>query len=207
MNADKRIIETATELFLKHGVRSITMNDIAAAMGISKKTLYEHFINKDELLDKCINYIRQHGEKERNELFSKGGINIESMLELVRNSALRINSINPNFITDIKKYHPGIYVKINKMEAESIQFKAEMIIDGIKKGLFRSDLNVDIVSKLLHESINQLMNTDLFPAERFSRSEVFRTIMDIFIRGISTEKALKELKRIKGDYSDNTDIF
>ncbi len=208
MDINNRITETATELFVKHGVRSITMNDIAAEIGISKKTLYEHFLNKDDLLVKCLDSLHETAKSEREEIFSKDGFTIDSMLEITRKSAVRINLINPNFITDIKKYHPQIWKnKLKKMENDTIEFKVWMIKEGIKKGLFRHDLNADIVSKLLHEQINLLINDDAFPADRFSRSEVFQTMMGIFGRGIASDKMLKKLNKIEKYMSNKSNNF
>ncbi len=200
MNVPQRIIEASAELFIKHGARSITMNDIAAEAGVSKKTLYEHFVNKDDLLGRTLDFLHAEGVAEREEVVGKGGFTIEAMLEITRRTALKFNSINPNFIIDIKKYHPLIWKeKVEKMDKENIEFNAWMIKEGIKKGLFRSDLNVDIISKLLQEQINMLVGEDVFPGDKFSRAEVFQTMMEVFGRGIATDKMLKKLSEF-----DNT---
>ena len=207
MEIGQRIIETAKQLFVKHGVRTITMNDIAAEAGVSKKTLYEHFLNKEDLLEKTLNSMHEEGKAERETIFENGRFNIDSMLEIIRLSALRINEINPNFITDIKKYHPNIWKgKLQEMENDTIQFKARLIEEGIKQGYFRSDINIDIASKLLHEQINMLMDNEIFPSNRYSRSEVFQTIMIIFGTGIIKEKFQKELNKINKHKSNNSSM-
>jgi len=208
MDAYKRIIEVSADLFVKFGAKSITMNDISDKAGISKKTLYELFDNKDELLSKCIDFIHEQSDRERLELFESKEISIELVIEIVRKTALRINSINPNFVSDIKKYYPDIYkTKINQMERKAIEFYIEIIKVGVDKGLFRSNINVEIASNLLHEQINQLIHTDTFPSDKFPKSEVFRTMMDIFIRGIATQESLKELIEIEKKESSLGGIF
>ncbi len=209
MEITRRIIETAKQLFVKHGVRTITMNDIAAEAGVSKKTLYEHFLNKEDLLGKTLDSMHEEGKAEREIIFENGRFNIDSMLEIIRLSALRINEINPNFITDIKKYHPRIWKdKLKKMENDTIQFKARLIKEGIKQGYFRSDINIDIASKLLHEQINILMDNEIFPSNSYSRTEVFQTIMNIFGRGVIKENFQKELNKInKHKSNDSTNIM
>lgn len=204
----QRIIDTAAQMFVKHGVKSITMNDIASETGVSKKTLYEYFANKEELLDKCVDSIWEQSQKEQDEIFSSGGVNFDSIHEMVREYAVRINSINPNFLMDIKKYHPNIWHnKIKKIDKEAIEFKAKMIKDGIKKGIIRPEINVEIASKLLHEQINMLMNSDVFPSDKYSRSEVFQTIVGVFIRGISTQKSLDELNKLDSNESNSRSFF
>ena len=174
------------------------MNDIAAEAGVSKKTLYEQFVNKDDLIAKCLDFLHAESKAEREEVFGKDGFTIEAMIEITRRTALKFNSVNPNFIIDIKKYHPRIWKdKIEKMDKENIEFNAWMIKEGIKKGLFRQDLNVDVVSMLLHEQINLLISDVAFPSDKFSRAEVFQTMMEIFGLGIATEKMLKELSKME----------
>ncbi len=197
MSVSQRIIEVAAQLFINHGVKTITMNDIAAEAGISKKTLYEHFVNKEDLLVKCLDFVHEEGKAEREKIFGKDGFTIEAMVEITRQTALKFNNINPNFIIDIKRYHPHIWKsKIVKMDKENIEFNAWMIKEGINKGLFRSDLNVDVLSKLLQEQINMLVGENVFPADKFSRAEVFQTMMEVFGRGISTDKMLEELRNV-----------
>ncbi len=197
MNIKQRIIETSAKLFTKHGVRTITMNDIAAETGVSKKTLYEYFVNKDELLERCIDFMSEQEKLERESILKDGKFNIEKMLEIVRKTVLQIDDINLNFITDIKKYYPVIWKnKLQKIDEETINFKACLLEEGIKHGFFRSDINVDISSKLLHEQIKLLMNNEIFPSSSYSRAEVFETIMEIFGKGIIKEKFQDELNKI-----------
>ncbi len=197
MEISRRIIETSKQLFVKHGVRTITMDDIASEAGVSKKTLYEHFLNKEDLLGKTVDLMHEEGKTEQESIIKNGRFNIETMHDIIRNSAVRINDINPNFISDIKKYHPSLWKdKLKKMESDTIQFKAKLIKEGIKQGYFRSDINIDIASKLLHEQLNIMMDNEIFPSNSYSRSEVFQTIMSIFGKGIIKEKYREELNKI-----------
>jgi TetR/AcrR family transcriptional regulator, cholesterol catabolism regulator len=190
----QRILEKATEMFFKSGVRSITMDEISECLGISKRTLYENYSNKEELLKACIEFHHNTYISHFKELFAT----VENPLEIVHihivNTSKALSIIHPNFIKDIKKFHPKIWNEffIPKRDM-NIEFTKDIIKRGIEQGYFRDDINPEIMALVAH---NQFHHIDDSPLEQFPRKEVFEHIVMNFIRGMATEKGHKMINQL-----------
>lgn len=195
----ERIIETAVDFFYTHGIKSITMDDIAASLGISKRTLYEVFPNKETLLEECIQKERQEREVLAKEVLATSGNVLGVFLRLYQYNIEKFHSTNKKFFEDIKKY-PRAYELMkgykNRGSEESINFfKA-----GVKQGIFREDVNFAIAGLLVREQMDMLMNTDI--CNKYSFLEVYESIMFTFLRGVSTEKGAAELESFIREHRD-----
>lgn len=206
MNRDEirdKVISVAGELFQKNGIKSITMDDVAAKMGMSKRTLYETFKDKETLLRECI--MKQHRFTEE---YFKDMINsqmnvMEVLLNCFQRSMENIRSTNHRFFEDIKKY-PDLSELLHKArELESDEAMA-YFRRGVEQGLFRDDLNFVIMNTLLHEQINILIHSDI--CHKFSFIEVYEVIMLTYFRGICTENGLKLLDNYIGEYRKKYDF-
>ncbi len=192
METKDRILEQATTMFLKHGIRSITMDEIAESLGISKRTLYESFATKEDLLRDCIEY------KHRVNLAIRDAILAESPddpLEVIRKhfrqALLVLNSMHPNFLNDIRKYHSGLWQEhIASKQEENIAFTHSLIEKGIETGVFMPGVDAEILSRMVHSSMQFMTLSDVFPESRFPRAEVARQVMLNFIRGMATPKGI-----------------
>lgn len=193
----QRIVEVSAKSFATHGIKSITMDDVAASLGISKRTLYEVFPDKETLLEECI--LREHRETDAflNEVLSTSKHVLEVLLKGYLRSIERFHATNKKFFEDIKKY-PRAYELMksgnNRNSEDTINFYKE----GVKQHIFRKDVNFAIVNLLVHEQINLLLNSDI--CEKYSFLEVYESIMFTFLRGISTEKGAAELERFICEY-------
>lgn len=197
MNTRTRIIEESASLFMKQGVKGITMNEIAQSMGISKRTLYEHFANKEELLAGCMDFWHQDSCRTYDNIKESGLNPMEVIHQQFRQAVIALGQVHPNLISDIRKYHPGIWKKqFQQMQEQRHSFTIEFLEQGKKLGFFRSDINNEIASRLLYAQVDLLHQTEIFPLNRFSRADVFSEIIFGFIRGISTAKGIKEMERI-----------
>lgn len=187
----ERIIETAVEAFTIHGIKSITMDDIANSLGISKRTLYEVFSDKETLLEECI----LRGQKEADEFVKEVLATAENVLEVLLKCYLRsiekFHATNKKFFEDIKKY-PKAYELLRSRSDQDSEETIQFFKDGVKQGIFRADVNFAIVNLLVREQIDLLMNTDI--CKRYSFLEVYESIMFTYLRGISTEKGAQELE-------------
>mgnify|MGYP000133273252 FL=1 len=156
----KRIVETAMQAFKSHGIKSITMDDIAVSLGISKRTLYEVFANKEMLLEACILKEREDMKAYVDEMLATSDHVLEVLLKLYLHSIERFHATHKSFFEDLKKY-PKVYelFKSDKKHdsAEAVSFFKE----GVKQGIFRDDINFAIVNLLVHEQIELLLNTDI----------------------------------------------
>ena len=203
MDTKNRIITESVKLFMRYGIRSITMDTIAENLGISKRTIYELFSTKDELIEACFNHISAEDKKEYQEILKNADNVIEAFLHSIRRSVELIKSISPLFFHDIKKYYPEIF----KCTGEEHRKKGyERIIHFIKKGkeegYLRKDINADITTKLIMEQFNIMGNEELFPHDKYNRSELLENIAVNFVRGIATEEGLKIINNFNEQFTN-----
>jgi AcrR family transcriptional regulator len=194
MEIRDKIISFSRQLFLKYGIRSVTMDMIAEQMGISKRTIYENFSNKDELLENCILTAQNEQKIMMQEMFSGTSNVIEATLKFIKIQINAINSINPVFLIELKKYYTEIWTKINSNEESGIAMIKWLIQKGVDEELFRKDINIEIISRLINEQFKLLNNQDLFPEDQFSKAEIFENIAINFLRGIATDKGMEVIK-------------
>ena len=207
MNRDEirdKVISVAGELFQKNGIKSITMDDVAAKLSMSKRTLYEMFKDKETLLRECI--LKQHqftGEYFKDMINSSMNV-LEVLLNCFQRSMENIRSTNYRFFEDIKKY-PELSELLHKTrELESDEAMA-YFHRGVEQGVFRDDVNFVIMNILLHEQINILIHSDL--CRKYSFMEVYEVIMLTYIRGLCTEKGLKLLDNYIREYRMKYDFL
>ena len=154
----KRIVETAMQAFKSHGIKSITMDDIAVSLGISKRTLYEVFANKEMLLEACILKEREDMKAYVDEMLATSDHVLEVLLKLYLHSIERFHATHKSFFEDLKKY-PKVYelFKSDKKHdsADAVSFFKEVV----KQGIFRDDINFAIVNLLVHDQIELFLNT------------------------------------------------
>lgn len=193
----ERIIERAMQAFKTHGIKCITMDDIAASMGISKRTLYEVFANKEMLLEDCIRKERQETNEYIRTILGQSAHVLEVLLKLYLRSIEKFHTTHKSFFEDIKKY-PKAYELLkndkNRDSAEVVNFFKE----GVKQGIFRDDINFAIVNLLVHEQLDLLINSNI--CEKYSFLDVYESIMFTYLRGISTEKGAQELENFIREY-------
>ena len=193
----ERIIATATEAFTTKGIKSITMDDIAAALGISKRTLYEVFADKETLLMECLRRAQDEGDTYVKEVYEKASNVLEVLLKLYQRSIEKFHNTNKKFFEDIKKY-PKVYDMLIKRRNRDSEETIAFFKLGIKQGYFRDDVNFSIVNLLVREQLDLLMNTDL--CKEYSFLEVYESIMFTYLRGISTEKGARKLEEFIQEY-------
>lgn len=188
----ERIVETALKSFSIHGIKSITMDDIAASLGISKRTLYEVFSDKETLLEECIQRERKEADVFIKEVLATSENVLEVVLKCYQRSIEKFHATNKKFFEDIKKY-PRAYELMKNDNHRSSDATINFFKEGVTQGIFRDDVNFAITSLLVHEQLDLLMNTDI--CNNYSFLEVYESIMFTFLRGISTEKGSAELEK------------
>lgn len=203
----ERIVQTAVESFSTHGIKSITMDDIAASLGISKRTLYEIFSDKESLLEECILNEQQNTDALIKNILDTFSNVLEVILRCYQWTIEKFHATNRKFFEDIKKY-PKAYELVKRNHNRSSEDTVNFFKEGVKQDLFRSDVNFAIVNLLVRGQIDLLMNSNI--CDEYSFLEVYESIMFTFLRGISTEKGARELDnfickyREKHTHSDET---
>lgn len=197
----ERIITEAGRLFAMYGIRSITMDKLAEEMGISKRTIYESFKDKDALLDDVITYFQGQQMKMANDIIQNSENVVVALFKLVNEMISTLKQISPLFFQDIKKYHSHIYKKIQeKGDIKDHTMTCTILTQGIEQGVFRTDFNVEIVNLTLHELFNLFSPDSTFTREGYHRAELFNNIIIPYLVGISTEKG-RILIREQGEFN------
>lgn len=187
----EKIIASAGKLFAEHGIKSITMDDIAASFGISKRTLYEVFADKESLLIECIRQDMELEDKYVKELMEQTNNVLEVLLKRYQRSIERFHNTNKKFFEEIRKY-PRAYEYLKRGNNRSTEDAVNFFREGVRQGYFRTDVNFAIVNQLVHAQIDILMESDI--CKQFSFLEVYESIMFTFLRGVSTPKGITELE-------------
>lgn len=192
----EQIIQRISELFLIYGLRSTSMDDIANHLRISKKTLYQHFKNKDDVVEQVM-LARLHDQKIRLELQEEDRQNPIAIIDSTKRFIIaRLNSLHPSNDFDMKKYHPEVYARIKDTEEKlKGEFLTTLLDQGIKQGYFRRDIDRDLQIYLLNTPLRYLSDPEMSANMQYPISDVVCTILDNFIRAISTEKGLQEIKK------------
>ena len=189
MEVKDRILTKAADLFMRYGIKSITMDEIATSLGISKKTIYQFFTDKDDLVfavielettkneTDCVQF-RDTAENAVHEIF----LAVEDLDELLR-------STNPLVLYDLEKYHPRAFQKIKDFKYQFLHQATMVNLQrGIDEGIYRSNLNKDIAAKSRIEAAFLVFNPDLFPHSKYSMAEVNFELAILFLHGVVTEK-------------------
>lgn len=196
----ERIIMTATEAFTSKGIKCITMDDIAAALGISKRTLYEFFADKESLLKECILKMQTDRDSYLQEVYEQSHNVLEVILAVFQKSIEMFHKTNKRFFEDIKKY-PKVYEMMKDTHDSDSEKTMSFFKLGVEQGIFRSDVNFAIVNLLVREQFDVLLNTDI--CNEYPFIEVYESIMFTYIRGISTERGAKVLEDFISEYRKN----
>jgi len=195
----KNILVKVRELYMKYGIKSITMDDVARELGISKKTLYQYVTDKDDLVGKVMDNEIAIRQEEICNCFRIGYNAIEELFEIsiLMNKLMRDQ--NPATEHDLKKYYPQHFQKIVNARREGIiNYILLNLKKGIKEGLYRKEMNKEVIAKLYLWRIENAQISELFSAEEFSSIKLFVELLNYHVRGIATEKGIVELeKKIK----------
>lgn len=200
METKEEILKGSWELFMRYGIKSITMDEIARHLSISKKTIYQFFADKDALVLEVSN-LEMNNQKCKWENASKESKDVIEFFwkatEIMKND---MSKMNPTLLFDLRKYHPVGYKAFQHHKREHITKEIkDMLVDGIGQGYFRKDINVEIISKMRVEQIELMFNQDVFPHDEFNLTEVSTQFFEHFMYGISTiagHQRLNELRKI-----------
>lgn len=184
-------------MFLRSGIRAITMDDISREAGVSKRTIYENFQDKDDLLRKCLNFLDEAYNKESELITQQSENTIQMVFGYLKLGIKMLNQVNPLFIEDIKRYHIKVWKEVYKINTEKQRVQVLTILKkGINQGLFRKEIDVEIVTILLVNQLRMMHDTTVFPREQFPQRLVFENVMIAFFRGIATQKGLEMIDKI-----------
>jgi TetR/AcrR family transcriptional regulator, cholesterol catabolism regulator len=187
----QKIIAGANELFMKYGIRSVTMDDIASDLGISKKTIYQTFSEKDEIVAAVVKMHCVMWEHKTDEIAKTTANAIEELLRFSVHFRDQMKRTNPNLMFDMHKYHRETWDEWSQYKAKVIKQKVINTINrGITEGYFRKDLNAELLGTFRVEQLEMAFDSSIFPHDKFNFEDVQMQLFDHFIYGCLTRKGL-----------------
>ena len=204
MTVKEKIVEHAVRMFANSGIKAITMDDISREAGVSKRTIYENFRDKNELLCNCLDFMAARYNEEYERIESEADNMITMVFNFMKQGFRMSKTINPLFISDLRRYHYDIWKHIlvesrQKQESQALN----ILMKGISQGLFREKTDIRIIGKLLIAQMRLIADDSVFPEEEFSKTDVFEKIYISLFRGISTQKGLEYIDNYLNDKSEH----
>tara|TARA_B100001287_G_scaffold31292_1_gene22322 strand:+ start:651 stop:1265 length:615 start_codon:yes stop_codon:yes gene_type:complete len=191
-----KIIAKCEELFLELGFKNVTMDDIAYAMGISKKTIYIHFSNKTELIENVVFSVLEFFHKNIEQINKEAVNPIEELYDIKMFVMNYLKNERGSTQFQLKKYYPNIF---EQLEVKKFQKMHSSVEKGLKKGiklnLFRDNIDVGFISRVYFMGMTGIRNTDVFSEEDFSKNYLMESYLEYHLRAIVTAKGLKILNK------------
>jgi len=198
MEKHEEILQKVTELYMKFGIKSVTMNDVARELGISKKTLYHCVKDKKDLVKKVIDAKNNKLGERITKIFESGINAIEVTLAISNFISNHLKSFPPTVEYDLKKYYPKIYKEVNNQRRTNMN---NAIIANIKKGidegLFRKDLKPDIIAKIQIHRMEASGDDFFSELGNYSIDQLFKEVITYHLRGICSQKGIDFLEKNK----------
>ncbi len=187
----------ALEVFLKYGIKSVTMDELARQLGISKKTIYTYVKDKNELVEACLSVAHNKEQDDIAEICKDDSNAIDELLNIGMVVSERLKSIHPSIFFDLQRYYAEIFNRFNKESKTFVKSCVDKNLEkGIKQGYYRENINVEIMSRMYISFMDTLFMTEVFPSTEYAYNTVYSEYFRYHIRGISSEKGLEYLHKI-----------
>lgn len=197
----KEILDGAMRMFFNIGIRSVSIDDIARELHISKKTFYLYFKNKEELITEILKY-HQENELHGYECISfEENLNaIDVLLKVSESICKHFKETNHGHVFELQKYYPEQFKNFWNTKRERIKQRVKDNIEkGIQQNLYRKDLLVDVVTKLYTKRLEDFSDLENLLNEKYTFEQIFTTMFEYHIRGISNENGLQYFEQKKKD--------
>jgi TetR/AcrR family transcriptional regulator, cholesterol catabolism regulator len=192
MEVKERIKQKADELFKRYGIRSITMDEIANQLGISKKTIYQSFSDKDELVDEVITDLLRYNKERCNNARSRALNAIQEVFLSMEMLDEMFENMNPVILHDLERNHPQTF---KKFQHHKYFYLSEVVKQNIEKGkseeLFRADINTEVAAKARLETMMFPFNQEIFPKSKFNLVELEKQLIEYYLFGMASLKGYK----------------
>lgn len=189
MDLKNKVIAESECLFIKYGIKSISMDDISNRLGISKKTLYQVVTDKEDLVKKAIQFHLDQEKKELNDITKSSFDAIDEMFKVTQHVLNFFRKFNPVTQFDLEKYYKDYYQKMKKIHFDFIYSVIKNnLVRGINDGFYREDLDSDIISRLYIIKAMAILDDEVFPESTYEKASIFKEHMIYHLKGIISEK-------------------
>lgn len=193
-----RILQKARDLMLQTGLRQVTMDDLATQLGISKKTIYQYFKDKDDLVKAVVSFELKNHELSCQKCESKADNAVHEMFLVMETMKEMAKTMNPGSMMELEKYFPSAFDIIkNHKEDFFLSLIKQNLIKGMEQGVYRDNIDVDIISKFRLETIFIPFNLHIFPLAKFNSITVHSQLMEHFVYGLMTMKGYEIMENYK----------
>jgi AcrR family transcriptional regulator len=197
-NTRIRIRDKAKEMFMRYGIRSVSMDDIATQLGMSKKTIYQYFTDKNDLVDMVVDGDVQEMRMDCAGCSSAAKDAVEEIFLTIERVTEQFRNINPVIIYDLEKFHVRSYQRWMEYKNKFLlKIIRENLERGITEGLYRPEIDIDIISKFRLESVMVAFNIDLYPPSKYNFADVTKEIIEHYVFGIASLKGYRLILRYK----------
>ncbi|MGB0373951.1 MAG: TetR/AcrR family transcriptional regulator [Flavobacteriaceae bacterium] len=194
IDLEKSIVVTSTELFLTLGFKSVTMDDIAEEMKISKKTIYTFFANKEALVQSVVFSMYSYITTNLTQIREKANNPISELYEVKMFIMHQLKGEKTSPLHQLRKYYPKIH---NELQQKQFDFMTKSVKKSLTKGvemkLFRPSIDIDFISRMYFNGMVGIKNVDMFPIEKYSPEQLMENYLDYHLRAIVTEDGMKLL--------------
>ena len=174
------------------------MDDIAKHLGMSKKTLYQFFANKNEIVEMMMMIQLNENECEMKQMSDEATNVIEEVFSIMKHMGTMFSKMNPNLFYDLQKHHTSSWNLFKKFKEEyMVKMVEDSITKGIKQGLVRADINPKIIGRLRMKELEMGFDPEVFPPDKFKIVDVQLALIDHFLHGICTLKGHKLINKYK----------
>ena len=192
----ENILHKATELFLNLGFKSVTMDDIANEMGISKKTIYANYSTKTKLVEASTNYLFDGISYGIESILERRDNPIEELYKIKQFVMQHLKGEKTSPIYQLQKYYPEIHAILKSKQLEMME---ECVVDnlhrGVDQGLFRKEIPVDFISRIYFSGVSSIKDNDIFPELKFTKKSLIENHLEYHLRGICTQKGLEVMNQ------------
>ena len=190
------ILEQANRLFLKCGIKSVSMDDVARELKVSKKTLYRFVKDKTDLVSKALTFHCSREVEVTCKIISRNSNAIDELIEISQHVREQLRQVHPSIHYDLEKYYPDAWRIFTAHKMEHIySCVAQNLEKGIKQGLYRTTINIPIIARIYISRIDAVFDAQIFPPDKFKMIDVYSEMLRYHIRGIASEKGIKYLVR------------
>lgn len=193
---EERILNKATELFFSCGIKSVTMDDISKTMGVSKKTIYQFYADKKEIVEKVIcNLVTGHGIKilalreQAENAIHEVALQTEAMVEIFQ-------TLKPGLLFEVQKYFPDSWLLVNTHKTDAIFRGITLNLErGIKEGLYRPEMDISTIAHIRLVQHKSLLSLQEFPADRFDHRKVANQLTELYLYGIANQQGQSKISK------------